>query len=113
MSVFRVLLRMQIKPGMEDAFEREWSRVGESVTAHPANLGQWLARSCEEKGVFYITSDWTDEEQFREFERSDRHVTHRQKLHPYRSGGSMSTMRVVAHLDGSQPDGSHVNGTGV
>ena len=74
--------------------------VGDSVTDHPANLGQWLARSLDEEGVYYITSDWTDEERFREFERSDRHLTHRQKLHPYRSDGSMVTMRIVAALTG-------------
>jgi heme-degrading monooxygenase HmoA len=98
--MFRVQLRMRIKAGCEAEFERVWQEVGDSVTDHPANLGQWLARSLDEEGVYYITSDWTDEERFREFERSDRHLTHRQKLHPYRSDGSMVTMRIVAALTG-------------
>ncbi len=100
-QVFRVMLRMQIKPGMEQDFERVWREVGDSVTGHPANLGQWLSRSAEEDGVYYIVSDWADEPRFREFETSDRHLAHRQKLHPYRSGGAMTTMHVVAALAGS------------
>jgi len=99
--VFRVMLRMQIKPGMEADFERVWLEVGDSVTGHPANLGQWLSRELESEGVYYIISDWVDEPRFREFETSDRHLEHRKKLHPYRSGGSMTTMHVVAHLAGA------------
>ena len=100
---FRILLRMNVKPGMEEAFEKTWSAVGDSVTSHPANLGQWLCRSDEESGVYYIISDWVDEPEFREFETSDRHLEHRQKLHPFRSGGSMGTMKVVAALPGGDP----------
>ncbi|MCF6470037.1 antibiotic biosynthesis monooxygenase [Nonomuraea sp. MG754425] len=100
-TVFRVMLRMQIKPGMEREFERVWLEVGDSVTTHPANLGQWLARDGEEEGIYFIMSDWVDEPRFREFETSDRHLEHRQKLHPYRSGGTMSTMHIVAHLEGA------------
>ncbi|GAA4203677.1 antibiotic biosynthesis monooxygenase [Streptosporangium oxazolinicum] len=94
-SMFRVMLRMQIKPGMGGDFEKVWYQVADAVTHHPANRGQWLSRSAEEEGIYYIVSDWADEERFREFERSDRHLEHRTKLHPYRSGGSMTTMNVV------------------
>ncbi|WP_298796343.1 antibiotic biosynthesis monooxygenase [uncultured Pseudonocardia sp.] len=106
MSAFRVMLRMEIRPGMEPDFERTWLEVGDSVTAHPANLGQWLSRDSEVPGVYHIMSDWLDEPRFREFEHSDRHIEHRQKLHPFRSGGSMSTMTVVAHLDGAAAVGA-------
>jgi heme-degrading monooxygenase HmoA len=105
--MFRVMLRMRIKPGMEDEFERTWLAVGESVTSHPANLGQWLSRSDDEAGVYYVVSDWVDEARFREFETSDRHVLHRTTLHPYRSGGTMTTMRVVAHMPGGHSVLSH------
>ncbi|MGI5171049.1 antibiotic biosynthesis monooxygenase family protein [Spirillospora sp. CA-253888] len=99
--VFRVMLRMEIKPGLERDFERVWQEVGDSVTGHPANLGQWLSRSAEEEGIYYIVSDWADEPRFRAFETSDRHLEHRKKLHPYRTGGSMTTMHVVAALAGA------------
>ena len=95
--VFRVMLRMEIKNGMGENFESMWLKIGDSVTSHPANLGQWLCRG-DESGVYYITSDWVDEPSFREFETSQRHVDHRQHLHPFRSGGAMHTMHVVAHL---------------
>jgi len=104
-QVFRVMLRMEIKPGRAEEFERTWTEVGDSVTSHPANLGQWLSRSIDEPGIYYIVSDWTDEPRFREFEHSDRHLEHRQKLHPFRSGGSMVTMTVVAHLRGGSGSG--------
>ncbi|WP_326944843.1 antibiotic biosynthesis monooxygenase [Amycolatopsis sp. NBC_00348] len=103
-AAFRVMLRMEIKPGLGGEFERVWAEIGDSVTSHPANLGQWLSRS-DEDGVYYIVSDWVDEPRFREFETSDRHLEHRQKLHPFRSGGSMTTMHVVAHLAGSAEAG--------
>jgi heme-degrading monooxygenase HmoA len=98
---FRVLLRMQVRPGTEQDYERTWLEVGKAITDHPANLGQWLLRSTEEEGIYYIVSDWTDEARFREFERSAAHLEHRQKLHPYRTGGSMWTMRVVFHMNGA------------
>lgn len=98
---FRVMLRMHIHPGMEAEFEKVWHSVGDVITRQPANLGQWLMASEDEPGVYYIISDWVDEPSFREFEHSAEHVEHRQKLHPYRSGGSMTTMRIVYHLRGA------------
>ncbi|OLT25798.1 antibiotic biosynthesis monooxygenase [Actinomadura sp. CNU-125] len=100
-TAFRVMLRMDIRPGMEREFEETWHRVGTAIVGHPANLGHWLSRSADEDGVYFVVSDWTDEERFREFEHSDAHVEHRQKLHPYRSGGSMTTMNVVYAMTGA------------
>jgi len=95
------MLRMQIKPGMEAAFEQTWASVGGAITGHDANLGQWLSRSDDEDGVYYIISDWVDEPRFRAFELSQAHVEHRTKLHPFRDGGSMMTMHVVFHMPGA------------
>lgn len=100
--LFRVQLTMHIHPGAEQEFEETWLRIGEAVTGHPANRGQWLARSAQHAGTYVITSDWTDESRFREFERGDRHLAHRAMLHPLRSGGSMTTMYVLHHLPGSE-----------
>jgi heme-degrading monooxygenase HmoA len=97
---FRVLLKMRIKPGSEQDFESTWLDIGSVITTHPANLGQWLLRSADEPGVFYIVSDWLDEARFREFEHSAAHVRHRERLHPFRDGGSMSTMHLLHHLEG-------------
>ncbi|MEV0637551.1 antibiotic biosynthesis monooxygenase family protein [Streptomyces sp. NPDC050619] len=95
---FRVLLRFEINPGMEADFERTWLSIGSVITGHPANLGQWLMRSAEDESVYYVISDWVDEERFREFEHSDAHVEHRTKLHPFRRGGAMHIMRGVHFL---------------
>ncbi|MFC5827927.1 antibiotic biosynthesis monooxygenase family protein [Nonomuraea insulae] len=101
-NTFRVMLRAEIKQGLETEFEQAWLAIGTGVTGHPANLGQWLYRSESEERVYYIVSDWVDEPSFREFERGDQHVEHRMKLHPYRSGGSMTIMRTVHSLVGGQ-----------
>ncbi|HEX8780804.1 MAG TPA: antibiotic biosynthesis monooxygenase family protein [Nocardioides sp.] len=95
------MLRMQVRPGMEREFEEVWRGVGDAVTGHPANLGQWLSVSADEEGVYYVVSDWIDEARFREFERSPGHLEHRTRLHPYRSGGSMTTMHVIFAVTGA------------
>ncbi|MEV6591733.1 antibiotic biosynthesis monooxygenase family protein [Streptomyces acidicola] len=97
-ELFRVLLRFEINPGMEADFECTWLSIGNVITGHPANLGQWLMRSAEEESVYYVISDWVDEKRFREFEHSDAHVEHRTKLHPYRRGGAMHIMSGVHFL---------------
>ncbi|MEV7027554.1 antibiotic biosynthesis monooxygenase family protein [Kitasatospora sp. NPDC093558] len=98
-KVFRVLLRAEIKAELEQDFERTWLEIGSTVTDHPANLGQWLMRSEEEDGLYFIVSDWVDEPQFRQFESSDQHLEHRKRLHPFRSGGAMWTTTVLHALE--------------
>lgn len=94
---FRVLLRMQIRPGTAEEFEKVWQQQSMTVTAHPANLGHWLMRSSlpAESDVYFLSSDWVDEARFREFENSAEHLEHRAQLHPYRISGSISLMRVL------------------
>lgn len=99
-TVFRVLLRMDIEPGLEEEFEKEWLAGTGAVTGHPANLGQWLSRATDAQSSYYIISDWVDEPRFRAFEESPAHLEHRAKLHPYRCGGEFHTMRVVTHIEG-------------
>ncbi|MEV6399181.1 antibiotic biosynthesis monooxygenase family protein [Streptomyces sp. NPDC051907] len=99
-GAFRVLLRMEINPGLESDFEKAWRGSTEAVTGHPACLGQWLSKDNDEESVYFIVSDWVDEKGFRDFETSDAHLAHRERLHPYRGKGSFNTMRVVAHIEG-------------
>jgi heme-degrading monooxygenase HmoA len=98
MAVFRVMLRMNIHPGRERDFEETWHDVGHAITSDPANLRQWLSRDAEEAGVYWVVSDWVDEPGFRRFEKSDKHLVHRTRLHPFRSAGTMSTMHVVDEM---------------
>jgi heme oxygenase (mycobilin-producing) len=95
MSTYRVMLRMSIIPGQEERFEQAWREGAQTISEEPANLAQWLSRSAEEPGVYYILSDWHDEPSFRAYEGSERHRQHRARLHPYRSAGTMTTMTVV------------------
>ncbi|MEV5708035.1 antibiotic biosynthesis monooxygenase family protein [Actinoallomurus sp. NPDC052274] len=105
-EVFRVMLRMHIHPGMEQDFEETWHKVGHAITGHPANIRQWLSRSLDEDGVYYVVSDWIDEPSFREFEHSDGHLEHRTKLHPFRSSGTMTTMRIIHEMTGASAERS-------
>ena len=98
-EIFRVMLRMRIRPGTEEEYERTWLKIGQVITDHPANIGQCLMRG-DEDGIYYIVSDWADEARFREFERSAEHVEHREKLHPFRTGGEMWTMRMIYQMRG-------------
>lgn len=91
-DVFRVLLRLRVHAGMEEEFERVWAANTAVVACHPANRGQFLAKSATERSVYYISSDWTDERGFRAFENSRDHLEHRSMLHPYRSEGSIVLM---------------------
>jgi heme-degrading monooxygenase HmoA len=95
MGTYRVLLRMQVLPGKEEQFEQAWRDGARTIAEEPANVAQWLSRSDDEAGVYYIVSDWVDETSFRDYELSERHRRHRARLHPYRSTGSMTTMRIV------------------
>jgi heme-degrading monooxygenase HmoA len=95
-ATFRVLLQVQVRPELADDFEREWHAGSSAVAGHPANRGHWLSRGDKEEHTYYVVSDWTDEPSFRAFESSPVHLEHRQKMHPYRTGGSMTTMRIVA-----------------
>jgi heme-degrading monooxygenase HmoA len=98
---FRVLLQMRIHPGQAAAFEAEWRSGTAAVTGHPANLGQWLARSSSEEDTYYIVSDWVDETGFRAFEDSGAHVRHRERLHAFRSSATFATMQVVEQIEGA------------
>ncbi|MEV4438271.1 antibiotic biosynthesis monooxygenase family protein [Streptomyces sp. NPDC049577] len=97
---YRVILRMEIRPDAAEEFERTWRAVGELIAREPANLGQVLTRDVEHPGVYYVVTDWTDEQGFRRFERSEAHVGHRRRLAPYRTGGEMAVTRVVHDLRG-------------
>ena len=94
-GTFRVLLTVEVKPGLEADFENVWAEGSKEVTAQRANLGHTLARSAKEASVYYVVSDWTDRDSFLAFESSVEHVRHREKLHPYRTGGSLAMMHLV------------------
>ncbi|CAL9409892.1 NAD(P)-binding domain-containing protein [Streptomyces sp. enrichment culture] len=93
--LFRVLLRMQIRPGSREEFERTWREVAAGIAREPANRGQALLRSTADENEFFVVTDWEDEASFRSFERGAAHVENRRRLQPYRQGGEMVLTETV------------------
>ncbi len=106
-ETFRVMVRVHIHPGMEGEFEKTWRDVAAGIARQPANLGQCLTRDEHEQGVYYIISDWENEQKFRQFEKSPEHAVNRSRLDPYRDRGhaSMTPMSIVAQVDPVRPAG--------
>jgi heme-degrading monooxygenase HmoA len=98
--IFRVLLQMDVSPDHTAEFEAAWSQVAAGIAANPANLGQALMRDCEDSRRYHVLSDWTDENAFRAFERSDLHAGNRAELALYRESVTMTTLYVLAQLPG-------------
>ncbi|MFC6085818.1 antibiotic biosynthesis monooxygenase family protein [Sphaerisporangium aureirubrum] len=95
-TVYRVMVKMRIHPGMERDFEKTWRDIAATIARHPANVAQSMAKSPDEDGVYYVTSDWRNKERFHEFEHSPEHAANRMRLDPYRdpAGTSMTPMYV-------------------
>lgn len=102
-AVFRALLRMEIRAGTQEDFERTWKDIAQSISREPGNLGQWLLREKGGAEVYYVLTEWADEESFRTFETGRPHVDNRRRLGEYRLAGSMETMTVVSRLPGCGP----------
>jgi heme-degrading monooxygenase HmoA len=103
--LFRVVLRFEVREGMEQDFESTWREIGESIAAQSPILNQWLLRGVDEPRTYWIMSDWADEPTFRAFELGAPHVEHRKRLAPYRASVSMTTMTVACHLSGTATAG--------
>lgn len=105
-TVYRVMVKMRIHPGMERDFEKTWRDIATTIARHPANITQSIAKSPDEDGIYYITSDWQNKQRFHEFEHSPEHAANRMRLDPYRdpAGTSMTPMHVTAtHPNRPQP----------
>jgi heme-degrading monooxygenase HmoA len=101
MPYFRLVLQIEVKPGTEQEFEAAWLDIAKDVSGHPGNVAQWLTKSTSETAVFHIVSDWASETAYREFEKADFHLEHRNRLAPYRLNRTITTMHVLHHLDGA------------
>jgi heme-degrading monooxygenase HmoA len=105
-GVFRVLLSMDVNAGQASQFEAVWSEIAAEIAAHPANLAQALMRGSEPVHRYHILTDWTDENSFRRFERSEAHVAYRKRLAPYRGDVTMSTMHIVREVPQAAMEGA-------
>ncbi|OMI89378.1 hypothetical protein BSZ07_15170 [Streptomyces sp. M1013] len=66
----RAELTMTVRPGAGPEFERAWESVARWTAELPGCLGQALCRVSTDPLVYVITSDWTSEPAFRDFEGS-------------------------------------------
>src|SRR5829696_920405 len=70
MSVFRVILEMDVAEDDAERFERTWMHAASSFCDVPGVVSQTLASEPNQPGKFTITSDWEDDASFRAFETS-------------------------------------------
>ncbi|WP_250291273.1 antibiotic biosynthesis monooxygenase family protein [Frankia sp. CiP1_Cm_nod1] len=70
-GMIRAELRMRVRPGCEDAFERAWREAAEEIAQVAGNLGQALIRDLTDPRTYVITSDWADRQRLEAFGGSD------------------------------------------
>jgi heme-degrading monooxygenase HmoA len=108
-TVYRVMVKMRVHPGMERDFEKTWRDIAATIARHPANVAQSMAKCPDEDGVYYITSDWQNKERFHEFEHSPEHAANRMRLDPFRdSAGTSMTPMYVSSSYASRPQPGRV-----
>lgn len=90
---------MKVKAGCERDFEQAWRFVAEQTSHAPGNLRQALLVDQAEPGVFVITSDWENREDFGRFERSEEQDTLTAPLRALRETATMSVQTLVTHID--------------
>ncbi|MGC9668381.1 antibiotic biosynthesis monooxygenase family protein [Planosporangium sp. 12N6] len=91
----RVLLQIDVQPGREREFERLWREHSSRIRELPDNHGQWLLRRTDDPSRYVVLTDWTDEESFRAFERSEAQQEYLRRLRPLRAGGGMTLLTLV------------------
>ena len=66
----RAHMRMRVREGCEEAFERAWRATAEAISRVPGNVGQKMLRETGDGRDVCIVSEWTDLRSLREFGRS-------------------------------------------
>ena len=101
----RVTLRLRVKSGREGEFEEAWRGVARFVEATDGSLGQALLRDRDDPQTYVITSDWSSEATFREFERSEVQDVATAPLRELRLSSRMSVEDLVARVGRDQSQG--------
>jgi heme-degrading monooxygenase HmoA len=91
----RILLQIDVQAGREREFEQLWCEHSSWIRELPDNHGQWLLRRTDNASGYVILSDWTDEDAFRAFERSEPQQEYLKRLGPIRAGGVMALLTMV------------------
>lgn len=99
----RVILTVDIKRGEEAEFEREFQDVARRVRGAAGMLGQTLCRDTNAASRYIVVSDWSNREQFRQFETSPEQDEATAPVRKHRSSVQMHVYDVV--FDGEGPRG--------
>ncbi len=97
--MLRVTLKMNVRPGCEDAFIQAWQAVANYTRHVPGNLRQSLQRDLSEGTQFTITSDWQDRASFTAYERSPEQDAITASLRDLRLSTQMSITDLLLHID--------------
>ncbi|GAA3602612.1 hypothetical protein GCM10022419_103710 [Nonomuraea rosea] len=90
----RAVLTMAVPAARADEFELAWQRAATWAGRQPGCLRQSL---CATDAGYVITSDWSDEESFRRFERSPGQDEATARLRALRTSARMEVQRIVHH----------------
>ncbi len=101
-ATVRTMLRMRVREGCEDQFERAWQQAAHEISRVPGNVRQELIRDGDDPRTFIITSDWTDREAVDAFGRSSARETLTAALRDLREEAERHTYQVLHAIDGGK-----------
>nr|SBO99416.1 hypothetical protein BN4615_P8932 [Nonomuraea gerenzanensis] len=90
----RAVLTMAVPAARAQEFELAWKRAATLAQEQPGCLRQTL---CATDTGYVITSDWSDEESFRRFERSPEQDEATAGLRALRTSARMEVHRILHH----------------
>jgi heme-degrading monooxygenase HmoA len=93
--MIRVVLTMTVPAANAEAFESAWQGAAEYAGRRPGCLAQTLGRQAGDELVYHVSSEWTDLDTFRSFERSAGQDEATAGLRRLRSSARMEWYEVV------------------
>ncbi|MEO3811824.1 antibiotic biosynthesis monooxygenase family protein [Sphaerisporangium sp. B11E5] len=91
----RAVLTMSVRPEHAEEFELAWQKVATWARDWPACLRQTL---CRAEDAYVITSDWAEEQAFRDFERSPEQEERTADLRRLRISARMEMQSIVGQF---------------
>lgn len=101
-ATVRTMLRMRVRQGCEEQFERAWQQAAREISRVPGNVRQELIRDGDDPQTFIITSDWTDRDAVDAFGRSAARETLTAALRDLREEAERHTYQVLHAIDGGK-----------
>ncbi len=99
----RATLRMKVRDGRAEDFERAWLAVAERVRSLPGNLRQSLLRDPDDASTFVVVTDWDSRATFSQFEHSPEQDDLTAPLRDLRESANMTVYEVLHDIKGGSP----------